>query len=193
MGYTFSAAATNISGSKLSSETYVIFTHRINEWNVVRLKIFDALKIYSLAVKYEMSRSATINAGRIITPRIANMGAFDGLDFGMTSGKMYAGIFAGTLPDPSDYGFNQNLFRYGAWAGHSHALKNGYAQSSVAFYDQLYFDKIDRRVVIFQHSNTIMRNLSVFSSLELDLFKLDGDQPASMVDLTSFYLSLNYR
>jgi hypothetical protein len=193
MRYTFSAAASNISGSKLSSEAYVIFTHRINEWNVVRQNIFDALKIYSLAVKYEMSRSATINAGRIINPRIANMGAFDGLDFEMTSGNMYAGIFAGTRPDPADYGFNPNLLRYGVWAGHSHTLKNGYMQSSVAFYDQRYFGKTDRRVVYFQHSNTIMRNLSVFSSLELDLFKLEDDQPASMVDLTSFYLSLNYR
>lgn len=193
MRYTISAAASNISGSKLSSETYVIFTHRINEWNVVRQNIFDALKIYSLAVKYEMSRSATINAGRIINPRIANMGAFDGLDFGMTFGKIYAGIFAGTRPDPSDYGLNPHLLRYGAWAGHSHFLKNGHAQTSVAFYDQLYFGKTDRRVLYFQHTNTILRNLSVFSSLELDLFKLEDNQPASMVDLTSFYLSLNYR
>lgn len=193
MRYTFAAAASNISGSKLSSEAYVIFTHRINEWDVVRQNIFNALKIYSLAVKYEMSRSAIINAGRIINPRIANMGAFDGLDFGMTFGKIYAGIFAGTRPDPSDFRLNPHLLRYGVWAGHSRFLKNGYTQTSVAFFDQLYFGKIDRRVLYFQHTNTIMRNLSVFSSLELDLFKLKEDHPASMIDLTSFYLSLTYR
>lgn len=193
MRYTFSASASNISDTKLSSETYVIFSHKINEWNVVRQNIFDALKIYSLALKYEINTSFAIRAGRIINPRIANMGAFDGLEFGTTIGKMYAGIFAGTKPEPSDYGFNPNLLRYGVWAGHSHTLKNGYVQSSLAFYDQLYFGKVDRRVVYLQHTNSILRNLSVFSSLELDLFKLEDDQPAGMIDLTSFYLSLNYR
>jgi len=193
MRYTLSASALNISGSKLSSETYVLFTHRINEWDVVRQNIFDALKIYSLAINYEMNRSVTIKAGRIINPRIANMGSFDGLEFALTFGKMHAGIFAGTRPDPSDYGFNPNLLRYGFWAGHSQSMKNGYAQSSVAFYDQLYFGKTDRRVVYFQHTNTLLRNLIAFSSIELDLFKLENDQPVGMIDLTSFYLSLNFR
>lgn len=193
MRYTLSTSASNISGSKLSSDTYVIFTHKINEWNVVNQNIFDALKIYSLAFKYEMNRSATVRAGRIINPRIANMGSYDGLEFGVTFGKIHAGIFAGTSPDPADYGFNLNLLRYGIWAGHSLTMSNGYAQSSVAFYDQLYFGKTDRRVVYFQHTNTIIRNLTLFTSLELDLFKLENDQPVSMVDLTSFYLSLNFR
>lgn len=193
MRYTLSASASNISGSKLSSESYMIFTHKIDEWNVVRQNIFDALKIYSLAIKYEMNRSATIQAGRIINPRIANMGSFDGLELAVTFGKMHAGIFAGTRPDPSDYGFNPNLLRYGFWAGHSQTMNNGYAQTSVAFYDQLYFGKTDRRVVYFQHTNTLLRNLTVFSSLELDLFKLENDQPVGMIDLTSFYLSLNLR
>lgn len=193
MRYTLSTSASNISGSKLSSESYIIFTHKINEWNVVSQNIFDALKIYSLAVKYEINRSLTARAGRIINPRIANMGSYDGLEFGVTFGKMNAGIFAGTSPDPADYGFNLNLLRYGIWAGHSLTMNNGYAHSSVAFYDQLYFGKTDRRVVYFQHTNTIIRNLTLFTSLELDLFKLENDQPVSMIDLTSFYLSLNFR
>jgi hypothetical protein len=193
MRYSLSASASYISGSKLSSESYAIFTHKINEWNVVNQNIFDALKIYSLAVKYEMNRSMTARAGRIMNPRIANMGSYDGLEFGVTFGKMNAGIFAGTSPDPDDYGFNLNLLRYGLWAGHSIMMTNGYAQSSVAFYDQLYFGKTDRRVVYFQHTNTIIRNLTLFTSLELDLFKLENDQPVSMIDLTSFYLSMNFR
>jgi hypothetical protein len=191
--YTLSATASEISGSKLSTETYLIFTHKINDWHAVQQNIFNALKIYNLALKYEVNKSVIVWAGRKINPRIANAGAIDGVQFELILGKIHTGIFTGTRPDYSDYGFNSNLFQYGAWVGHSNKLKNGFAQTSLAFIDQRYFGKTDRRVLYFQHTNTAIQNLSVFSSVELDLFRLEEDQPRSMADLTSFYLSLHYR
>ncbi len=191
--YTFSAQASNISDSKISAETYISFTHRLNQWDVVQENLNNALKIYNLALRYDFNEEATLWAGRKINPRIANVGAIDGLQFEYGFKNMFAGIVAGSRPDFQDYGYNFSLFEYGAYFGQSQKVENGFVQSSVAFFEQRNSGNVDRRFVYFQHTNSALKNLNLFSSLELDLYKLENDQPKSTLSLTSLYFSANYR
>jgi predicted porin len=47
--------------------------------------------------------------------------------------------------------------------------------------------------VYFQHSNSAIKNLNLFASFEVDLYKLENDQPKNTLSLTSLYLSARYR
>lgn len=72
-------------------------------------------------------------------------------------------------------------------------MKNGFIQTSLAFFEQRNQSNIDRRFVYFQHTNSILKNLNLFSSFEVDLYKLENEQPKNTMSLTSLYLSLRYR
>ena len=63
---------------------------------------------------------------------------------------------------------------------------------------QMNNSKTDRRFLYFQHSNSIIKNLYFFSTLEVDLYQLKTDslnneQPQNTFNLTGLYLSLSYR
>ena len=83
MRYTFSLNARNIANTKLSAETYISFVHKSGEWNQVKANIWNALKIYDLALLYEFNNNYRIWLGRRINPKISNMGAIDGVQFEM--------------------------------------------------------------------------------------------------------------
>ena len=191
--YTLSMNASNITNSKLSAETYISFTHKLNEWDVVKEDINNALKIYSLALKYDFNESARLWAGRKINPNIANVGAVDGLQFQFGVKNIFFGVVAGSRPDFQNYGYNPKLFEYGAYAGHNLQAKNGFVQTSFAYFEQRNNSNTDRRFVYFQHSNSYFKYLNIFSSFELDLYKLENGNPTNTISLTSLYISLNYR
>ena len=191
--YTLNMNASNIANSKLSAETYISFTHKLNEWDVVKEDINNALKIYSLALKYDFNESATLWVGRKINPNIANISAVDGVQFQYGVKNLFFGVAAGSRPDFQDYSYNMNLFEYGAYAGHNLLTTNGFVQTSLAFFEQRNNSNTDRRFVYFQHSNSYFKNLNIFSSFELDLYKLENGIPTNTISLTSLYLSLNYR
>lgn len=191
--YTLSSSTKNISGSEFSIETYILFTHRLNDWAIVQENLFNALKIYNLALNYNFNESASIWAGRKINPHIANVGAIDGLQFEYKLNNFYSGVIAGTRPDFYNYGPDLNLFEYGVYVGQNHKLANGFIQSSVAFIEQLNAKSIDRRFIYFQHSNSLIKKLNLFTSVEADLFKLENNMPRSTISLISFFISLNYR
>ncbi len=193
MRYTFSLDAKNISDSKVSVQSYISFIHKTGEWDQVKDNIFNALKIYSLAVKYDFNKNTNLWIGRKINPKIANLGAIDGIQFQTTFNDFYAGAVAGTRPDYQDYSFNISLFEYGAFVGHNKRLENGFVQSSFAFFEQRNKSHIDRRFLYLQHSNMIAKNLNLFSSSEIDLYKVENGMVSNTLSLTSLYLSLRYR
>jgi hypothetical protein len=191
--YTLNMQAQNIANSKLSAETYISFSHKLNEWDLVQQNLNNALKIYSLALQYDFNETTSLWAGRKINPRIANVGAVDGLQFQKSWNDIYVGAVVGARPDYTNYGFNPDLLEYGAYIGHNTKTGNGFAQSSLAFFEQLNNGNTDRRFVYFQHSNSLLKNVSFFSSFELDLYKLENGEPQNTLSLTGLYLSLRYR
>jgi len=191
--YTLSMEMENISNSKLSAETYISFNHKLNEWDVVKEDLNNALKIYNLALKYDFNESSTLWAGRKINPKIANVGAIDGIQFQQSFNNFFAGVAAGSRPDWTNYGYNIDLLEYGGYIGHGKQLKNGFMQSTLGFFEQRNLSKTDRRFVYFQHTNSTIKNLNLFSSFEVDLYKLVNDNPQNTFILTSLYLSARYR
>jgi hypothetical protein len=191
--YTLSFNADHISNSKLSFESYISFSHKLKEWDVVKGDIFSALKIYSLALNYTFTDKLQMWFGRKINPNIANIGAIDGIQIQYSFGNFYTGIAGGSRPDFSNYSFNSALFEVGGYLGHNFKTAIGTSQSSLAFFEQQNHGNTDRRFLYFQHNNNLLKNLNIFSSVELDLFKLENGLPKSNLNLTGIYLSLRYR
>lgn len=195
MRYTFSINALNLGNSGLSVESYISFVHKDGEWSEIQQNIFNGLKIYSLAVKYEFNEHFSILTGRKINPKISNMGALDGTQFEMRFKSFSAGILAGSRPDYEDYSLNFSLLQYGAYVSHDYAGKKGNMQSSLAFVEQTNHSATDRRFVYFQHSNSLVKNLNFFGTVEVDLYRYDtvNNKPQGTFNLTNLYLSLRYR
>ena len=193
MRYTFSMSAENISGSRFSSDSYVLFTHKLNHWDEVQSNIFNALKIYSLAVNYDVTDHTRVTFGRKINTRIASIGAIDGLQAETSVSNFTFGAVVGSNPDYTDYSFNPKLFEYGAFLSHDYKNKTGQMVNSFAFFQQTNSGMTDRRFAYFQQDNSLLKNLNLFLSCELDLYALKDSIPTNTVSLTSLYLSLRYR
>jgi len=196
--YTLSLNAGNIADSKYSFETYVSFKHKTGEWQEVQDNVFNALKIYSLALRYDVNKSTHFSLGRTINPKISSIGAMDGLQFEKTFNRFAFGALAGFRPDYMTYGFDFSLFQYGAFAAYNTKSSSGFSETSLAFMQQMNNSKTDRRFLYFQHSNTLVKNLNLFTTLESDLYELITDslgneQTKNTFSLTGIYLSLSYR
>ncbi len=204
MKYTFAMTIDNIGNSKVSAETYISFAHKLGEWSTVQDDIFNGLKIYSLALNYAINKHNTIWLGRKINPRISNVGAIDGLQYELKAGSFTIGLIGGTRPDYKNYSFNLNLVQFGGYFGHDYAGKNGSMQTTVSFIQQNNSGMTDRRFAYFQHTNSLIRNMFFFGSVEVDLYKKTMNPVDSVLKdttytqssspvLSNLYLSLRYK
>ena len=193
MRYTASFQGDHLGGSRISTDAYITFSHRSGEWNQIQNNIFEGLKIYSLALKYDISDNTNVWVGRKINSNVANIGAIDGVQAQTTFKNFTFGVAGGTRPDYTDYSINTDLLQFGGFAAHRFTTKTGNASTSLAMFEQMNGNKTDRRFAYFQHSNSLIKNLNVFASCELDLYKLENDIPTNTLDLTGLYVSLRYR
>lgn len=201
MRYTLSLNAKNTRDSRLSAESYISFSHRSKQWNKIQDNVFTGLKIYNLSLKYELGKHASIWAGRKINPKISNMGAVDGIQFEYKTNSITTGVLAGSRPDYRDYSINPSLVQYGVYISHEHTYKRGNAQTSVAFVEQKNTGITDRRFTYLQHSNSLVKNLSLFTSAEFELYRYrfeTGMDSTNLVKdylpkLSNIYFSLRYR
>ncbi len=197
--YTLSLDARNIADSKFSIESYVSFRHKLGDWEEVKNDIFNALKIFDLALIYDPNKTTKITLGRKINPKLSNIGAIDGLQIEKSFGSFSIGALAGTRPDYADYGFNNDLLQFGGYLGFNTRKQNSFSESSVAFMQQMNGSNIDRRFLYFQHSNSLVKNLYFIGTFEVDLYQLKVDTvnntetATSNFDPTGLYLSLRYR
>lgn len=193
MRYTLSLNAKNIADSKLSAESYVSFVHRDGQWNEIKSNIFNGLKIYNLSLSYAFNENFKVTFGRKINQRISNMGAVDGLQVEFRSGSIVTGLLAGSRPDYKDYSFNFGLMQFGGFISHELSGKNGTIQTTLAFAEQKNGGITDRRFAYIQHSNTLVKRLSIFGSAEFDLYKKVNEVQDNSPKLSNLYLSLRYR
>jgi len=124
---------------------------------------------------------------------MANIGAVDGIQFEKRFKNFSIGALAGTRPNDSTYGFDTNLFQYGAFLSHKVQNLTGIMQTSLAYFNQTNNMLTDRRYLYFQHNNSLLTNVDLFVSAEVDLYKLSNNIPTNNFDLTSTYISLSYR
>jgi len=187
--YNLSLNAQHIANTGFSFENYMSYTHTLNN----PTEKFKDLRVYNLALNYDFGKTASISLGRKINVNTANIGAVDGLQFEKTFKNLTVGALVGTRPNDINYSFAPTLLQYGAFVSHITTKKYGLMQSSVAFFNQTNNKKTDRRYVYVQHSNSLMKNVDFFGSAEIDLYAIENNVPINDFDLTSIYLSLNYR
>ncbi len=190
MRYAFSFRGNNLNNSRFSVDNYITFRHTINEWSDVQENIFNALKVYSLAGKYDFDNS-TITLGRSINYKISSMGAIDGLQYEHRFGQLVVGAIAGTRPDYSDYSFNADLLQAGAFVSLQARENRGY--STLAFVEQHNGGAIDRRFAYFQHSSSPTEKLNLFGSFEIDAYQKVNGEVSNKPRLTNLYFSARYR
>ncbi|MCP9768754.1 hypothetical protein EGI22_12580 [Lacihabitans sp. LS3-19] len=182
----------NIKGGKFSVESYLTYRRRFGT-DQTQDSFNNDFKVYTLALLYDINNNTRASFGRKINNRMANMGAIDGLQIEHKYKKVVFGGFAGERPDYDDYSINLNLQQVGAFIAHETEKGKGIMQTSLAFADQRNHFKTDRRFAYFQHSNSIIKNLSLFYSIELDLFQNIDSVKTNKINLTSTFVSLRYK
>ncbi len=189
MRYAFSFRGYNLNNSRFSTESYITFRHTLND----STSLAEALKVYSLNVRYDFDANTRITLGRKINPNFSSMGAIDGLQFEKGWGKFSAGAIAGTRPDFRDYSFNAQLLQFGAYLSYGSNRTGQFAQTTLGVIEQMNAGNTDRRFIYLQHSSTPVKNLSFFGSMEVDLFEKVNEQVNNRVQLTNLYATLRYR
>lgn len=193
MRYSFSMRADHIDQSKLSLESNLSFRHRTDEPMELSGHLNDYLKVYSLAANYELTNNSAIWLGRKTNINLANMGAIDGIQFEKRMDQLSLGTFVGFRPDFQDFGVNTNLMQAGFYLTHESKMNGKRVKSTLAFVEQKNHWNTDRRFIYLQHSSSILKNLTAFTSFELDLFQNIDNRPQNVLNLSSIYLSLRYR
>ncbi len=193
MRYAFTMAGNNIGNSRFSTDSYITFRHTAGEWNEVQDNLSDALKIFSLSVKYDLDKKSSITLGRKINQRISSMGAIDGLQAEKGFGDFLMGAIAGSRPNFADYSFDLNLLQAGVYVGHSSNKDGKMTQSTLAFVEQHNGAATDRRFVYLQHSSNPLKALNLFGSMEVDLYENINSEAKSTVNLTNLFLSARYK
>lgn len=193
MRYSCSVQGNNIAGSKFSTDVYVTFRHTLNEWETVKTNLNDALKIYSLSAKYDFNESTSLVLGRKINPKIASLGAVDGIQFEKGIGHFLVGAIAGSRPDFLDYSINLDLMQAGVYIGHVSGKNEKYQQTTLGVIEQHNKSAVDRRFVYFQHSDDLMKNLNLFGSMEMDLYQNVNNEATNKLSLTNLFVSLRYK
>jgi len=200
MKYTFSLKSEHIAKTGLSAETYISFIHRNDNWNEIKANIFNGLKIYTLAVSYDFSENTRLSFGRKINPKISNLGANDGLQFETRLKSIFFGAVLGSRPDYTNYSYNFRYFQAGAFMGHEYQSNRGNMITTLAFIQQMNNWNTDRRFIYLQHSNTLLKKLFFFGTIEFNLYKLKINQsdtinlaPQNTFEPSNIYLSVRYK
>ncbi len=190
--YSLSMNADQINNSKFSFSSYVTFRYRADEWSYVKSNIGDALKIYNLAMDYDVTPTTIVTLGRKINRKVTNIGAIDGLQIESRINGFTVGAVAGTRPDFNDYRFNVNLLQMGGYVNRVDSIGKSSIHNTISLFQQMNDFTTDRRFFYLQHSNNIIPNLNVFMSTEIDLFKKKNGQNLTEANLTSIYFSARY-
>ncbi len=187
--YNLSINADSISGTGLSFENYMSYTHKLLD----PTENYKDLKIYNLALRYNFRDNSTLMFGRKINVNTANIGAIDGFQYEKKFKTITAGALIGSRPNDSTYAIDPVLFQYGAYVSHAYNNREQTMQTSLAFFNQTNRFATDRRYLYLQHSNNLFRNVDFFGSAEVDLFSVVNNKPVTNFNPTGIYLSLSYR
>jgi len=189
----FYLSAKHIGNSRWSVESYAAYLQNFVQGERPQAYRTSFMRVYNMAVRYDADSSFSLLLGRRINRRMSSLGAIDGLQAEKHFGRFYAGAVAGFRPDINNYGFNSKLFQYGAYLGLSKPGRISRNESTIGVLEQRNGGHIDRRYAYLQHSATLMKDLHLFSSAELDFYRKLNGAASSTPRLTNFYLSMRYR
>lgn len=189
----FSLNANHINHSKYSVETYLNYRQNISSGESNSSQKDSYLRVFNLALKYDVDSTMSVTLGRKINYKISSLGAIDGLQAEKFFNKSYVGVIAGFRPDIFDFGFNSDLLQYGAYIGQLTDNKNFHSQTTLGFAEQRNKSELDRRFTYLQHSSTIFKKFNLFAIAELDIYNKLNDSISNAPRLTNLYVSARYR
>jgi hypothetical protein len=190
--YTVSYDADGIGENGLSISSYFSYAYTVGEWQTIRHKPWDYLKVYDLSLGYDIDAETNIRLGRYINPKISNLSSVDGLQFQKKFSNYFSGLLIGSRPDFATLNFNPKFFEYGGYIGRTDTIEGGIMENTIAFFQQTNSFKTDRRFMYFQHNNSILKDFNFTLSSELDLFALEKGVGKTKPSLTSLFLSARY-
>ena len=191
--YAFTLNANNISGSKFSYTQYINFAYKASDWNSISSNLGQAIRVYDLALMYDFSTVTSLTLGRHLNRKISNIGSIDGVQFETGFNSFSLGLVVGSRPNLSDMGYNAKLFEYGAYISSFDSLGRRGMYNTLGYFEQTNDFKTDRRFIYLQHSNSIINNIRLFLSTEVDLFKKVNGENKNELSLTSLFVSANIR
>lgn len=191
--YTFQLNADRIGNSNFSYSNYLSFAYRADDWQRVSSDLFEALRVYDLAIRYNFNERTFIWFGRHLNNKISSISSIDGLQFEAGTNQWSFGLAAGTRPDFKNMEFNSKLFEYGVYVNREELLGNGNMQNTLGYFEQTNDFKTDRRFLYFQHSSSAIKNTRLFLSTEVDIYKKELGESKTEPTLTSIYSSISIR
>jgi len=191
--YTFRLDAKHIGGSGLSYKQYINFAYRSDEWKDINSNLGRAMRVYDLALKYKFTESTNFWFGRHINRKVSNLSAVDGLQLETKLSRFTTGLIVGSRPNFADMGFNTKLFEYGIYINRFDSVGQRGIENSLGYFEQTNNSKTDRRFLYYQHINTAIKNVRIFLSTEVDLYKNIPGKSKNDFSLTSLFVSTNIR
>lgn len=181
-----------IGESGFSFSTYAIFAYKADEWNLVSDNINKALKVYDFNIKYEFDETARIMAGRFLNGKISNISTIDGAMVEKSFSSWTFGLVGGSRPDFNDFSVNPKLFEFGGYISKTDTFGTGIMENTISAFNQTNDFKTDRRFLYFQHLNSLIKNIFLFGSAEVDLFKLVDNKAETDLSFTGLFFSARY-
>lgn len=172
--------------------SYINFSYRVDQWDIIKQNLGNAIKIYDLSLKYQLDNSLILSFGRKINPYTASLGVIDGLQLEKRLSKFNLGVILGSRPSFTDFGFNFKLFEFGSYLNYRDSIGKFDIQNSIGLFNQTNNFKTDRRFFYFQNFTSI-QNLTLFISSEVDLYKKINEHSMNVLNLTSTFFNLNFR
>ncbi|GAB4421095.1 MAG: hypothetical protein OHK0039_35470 [Bacteroidia bacterium] len=151
------------------------------------------LRLYNLALRYQGGQGTRLSLGRRIDPRIASLGALDGLQVEQQWGQGHIGAIVGSRPDIRTHALNPDLLAYGAYVGWQHRGKDSRSETTLGIIEQRNRRALDRRYAYFQHNSSLSRQLLLFASGEVDLYQRIDGVAGGDLRLSNLYTSITYR
>lgn len=129
------------------------------------------LKIYDFNGSYNIDSLSTLTLGRFINTQLNAAGTVDGISYERKFNNLDAGIFLGSRPASTDYGFDFNLFQTGVFVSMKDSIFNNDSKTSIALINQTNNFKTDRRFFSLQHNNNFIPNSFFYFLTEADLYE----------------------
>jgi hypothetical protein len=189
----FSINADHINNSKLSFESYINYRKNFIEGELPSDYKTSFINVYNLAVTYDIDSTMSISLGRKINRKISSIGPIDGLQVDKYFRNFFIGGVAGFKPDIFGFGFNSELYEYGAYFGHYQSNSSLYSMTTFGVLEQHNGGPVDRRYAYLQHSSTLWKSFNFFTSAEVDIYDSINGVSSNKPRLTNFYISTRYR
>jgi hypothetical protein len=155
----------------------------------------QATNVYRFAMSLQGSESPWhLTVGRQLSPALASINIFDGLEGEYQAKRWAIGVFTGTQPDPIDFGYSSTIREHGGFVQwHSEPLsKRRWALTTglVGSYEE---SRINREFSYLQ-GNYMGPRLSFWLTQEVDLNRgWKADVENSTLSMTSTFVNVNFR